>query len=85
MPEAIAGPVHTYGAQTLAGHRLFAFLLSLLSVGHLLALFARSADNLLLRTFSPSLGNVSVSAPVELSLTFPRLLVLRLGLNSHSH
>ena len=54
-------------------------------VGHFLVLFARSADNLLLRSFSPSLGNVSVSAPVELSLTFPRLLVLRLGLSSHSH
>ena len=47
--------------------------------------FARSADNLLLRLFSPSLGYVSVSAPVVLSLTFPRLLVLRLGLNSHPH
>ena len=57
----------------------------LFSVGHFLVLFARSADNWLLRMFSPSLGDVSVSAPVELSLTFPRLLVLRLGLNSHSH
>ena len=46
--------------------------------------FARSADNWLLRMFSP-LGDVFVSAPVELSLTFLRLLVLRLGLNSHSH
>ena len=42
--------------------------------------FARSADNWLLRMFSP-LGDVFVSAPVELSLTFLRLLVLRLGLN----
>ena len=57
----------------------------LFSVGHFPVACARSSDNLLLRMFSPSLGNVSVSAPVELSLTFPRLLVLRLGLNSHSH
>ena len=45
----------------------------------------KSSDNSLLRMFSPSLGNVPAFAPVELSLTFPRLLVLRLGLNSLSH
>ena len=34
--------------------------------------FARSADNLLLRMFSPSLGDVSVSAPVRSFLShFP--------------
>ena len=61
------------------------------SVGHflpssfLLVSCARSSDNSLLRMFSPSLGNVPAFAPVELSLTFPRLLVLRLGLNSPSH
>ena len=53
--------------------------------GHFLVLFARYSENLLLRKSSPSLGNVSGSAPVELFLTLPRLLVLRLGLNSHSH
>ena len=46
---------------------------------------ARSSDNSLLRMFSPSLGNVPAFAPVELSLTFLLLLVLRLGLNSPSH
>ena len=46
---------------------------------------ARSSGNSLLRMFSPSLGNVPAIAPVELSLTFPLLLVLRLGLNSPSH
>ena len=51
----------------------------------LLVSCARSSDNSLLRMFSPSLGNVPAFAPVELSLTFPRLLVLRLGLNSLSH
>ena len=113
VPQAAAGPVHTYGAQALPGHRFSLFFFfsffsgfflvlwlavpctseqrtppcttATFSVGHILVLFARSADNLLLRTFSPSLGNVSVSAPVELSLTYPHLLVLRLGLNSHSH
>ena len=61
------------------------------SVGHflpfsfLLVSCARSSDNSLLRMFSPSLGNVPASAPVEFSLTFPLLLVLRLGLNSLSH
>ena len=38
-----------------------------------------------MRMLSPSLGNVPAFAPVELSLTFPLLLVLRLGLNSPSH
>ena len=57
------------------------------SVGHflssfLLVSFARYVNNSLLRMFSPSLGNVPAFAPVELSLTFPHLLVLRLGLNS---
>ena len=48
--------------------------------------FARSADNLLLRMFSPSLrGCVCLCSRPQLSLTFPRLLVPRLGLNSHSH
>ena len=46
---------------------------------------ARPSGNSLLRMFSPSLGNVPAFAPVELSLTFPVLLVLRLGLNSPSH
>ena len=51
----------------------------------LLVSCAKSSDNLLLRMLSPSLGNVPAFAPVELSLTFPLLLVLRLGLNSPSH
>ena len=34
---------------------------------------------------SSTLGDVSVFTSVELPLTFLRLLVLRLGLNSHSH
>ena len=38
----------------------------LFPVSHFLVFFARSADNLLLRPFWPSLGYVSVSAPVVL-------------------
>ena len=58
----------------------------LFSVGHFLVLFCQVCRQPAAANVLAVLGGcVCLCSRPELSLTFPRLLVLRLGLNSHSH
>ena len=71
-----------HGTSAMCDRYSHELLFQLVPVGHFLLPFARSPDDPLLRMPSSTLGVVSVFAPVELPLTFLRLIVLCWGLDS---
>ena len=71
-----------HGTSPMCDRYSHELLFQLVPVGHFLFHFARSPDDPLLRMPSSILGVVPAFAPVELPLTFLRLIVLCWGLDA---